>query len=62
MLSLQLSTLARERDLARDALTKWEDKERSHESALSAMDKELSLERQAVEMYKKRVSPCHCVL
>ena len=56
LLSLQLMSLVKERDLFKDALSKWEEKERSHEAAFVAMEKELSLERQAVEMHKKRVS------
>ena len=52
----QLMSVVKERDLAKDALMKWEEKERTHEAALNAIEKELNLEKQAVELHKKTVS------
>ena len=54
-LSSQMFSVIKERDLSKDALVKWEEKERAHEAALGALERELGLEKQSVEMHKKRV-------
>ena len=54
-LTSQMFSVIKERDLLKDALVKWEEKERGHEAALGALERELGLEKQLVEMHKKRV-------
>ena len=54
-LSSQMFSVIKERDLLKDALVKWEEKERGHETAHNALERELGLEKQLVEMHKKKV-------